>query len=361
VQNCINCGACKAVCAAGIDLPYLIKEIHARIQDEAGHPLQSAMLGRVLANRRLFHRLLRAVRVAQKPVTGGTAYIRHLPMIFAGEHNFRVLPAIAEVPFRDRWPVLRPRVDRPRWRVALFSGCVQDFVYPEQLEAGLQAMAGLAIQVEFPMGQSCCGLPVQMMGEKEAARRVALQNMDAVAAGRFDYIVTLCASCASHLAHGYPRLFAAEPDLKQRAEAFAGKVIPFSAFLNRVVQVGPEVFRSEPVRTTYHAPCHLCRGMDEHEAPKRLLQTAGMAFVPAAEEETCCGFGGTYSSKFPRISSQILALKLADAAKTGARVLVTECPGCVMQLRGGARKAGMPVKVVHLAEVLAASRNPAGG
>ncbi|MBW1648534.1 MAG: LUD domain-containing protein [Deltaproteobacteria bacterium] len=356
VQNCINCGACKAVCAAGIDLPYLIKEIHARIQDEAGHPLESTLLGRVLANRRLFHRLLRVARLAQKPVTGGTPYIRHLPMIFSKEHNFRLLPAIAEVPFRDRWPALRPRVERPRWRVALFSGCVQDFVYPEQLEAGLKAMEGLGIQVDFPLGQSCCGLPVQMMGEKEAARRVAIQNMDAMAAENYDYIVTLCASCASHLAHGYPRLFAAEPELKQRAEAFAAKVIPFSAFLDRVVKVGPEVFQAKAIRTTYHAPCHLCRGMDEHEAPKVLLKTAGMDFVPAAEEETCCGFGGTYSSKFPRISAQILALKLADVEKTGAEILVTECPGCVMQLRGGAQKAGLPLEVLHIAEALAAAR-----
>jgi Fe-S oxidoreductase len=81
-----------------------------------------------------------------------------------------------------------------------------------------------------------------------------------------------------------------------------------------------------------------------------------MQFVPAAEEETCCGFGGTYSSKFPRISSQILALKLADFEKTGAEVLVTECPGCVMQLRGGAQKAGMPIQVLHLAEILAVER-----
>ena len=333
VQNCINCGACKAVCAAGIDLPYLIKEIHARIQDQTGHPLPSAMLGKVLANRGLFHRLLRAARVAQKPVTGGSPYIRHLPMIFAKEHNFRVLPAISEVPFRDRWPALRPRVDRPRWRVALFSGCVQDFVYPEQLEAGLKAMEGLGVQVEFPPGQSCCGLPAQMMGERAAARQVALQNMTALGAERCDWIVTLCASCASHLTHGYPKLFADSPEEKRRAEAFSARVISFSRFLGEVVKIGPERFGPPcGVRTTYHAPCHLCRGLDEHLAPKALISTAGMDFTPAAEEETCCGFGGTYSSKFPKISAEILATKLADARKTGAELLFHRVAGPLAQL-----------------------------
>lgn len=359
VQNCINCGACKAVCAAGIDLPHLIKEIHARIQDETGHPLQSSMLGKVLANRSLFHRLLRAARTAQRPITGGTPYLRHLPMIFSKEQNFRVLPAIAEVPFRDRWPVLRPRVERPRRRVALFSGCVQDFVHPEQLEAGLTAMAGLGVRVEFPMGQSCCGLPVQMMGEKEAARRVALQNMEAMATEPCDHIVTLCASCASHLTHGYPKLFADGTEEKRLAQAFSAKVITFSRFLNEVVRIGPEHFGpAAGVKTTYHAPCHLCRGLDQHTAPKALIKAAGMEFAPAAEEETCCGFGGTYSSKFPQISAQILQLKLADIERTGAEVLVTECPGCVMQLRGGAQRAGLPLKVLHLAEALAPARAP---
>jgi iron-sulfur cluster protein len=130
VQNCINCGACKEVCASGIDLPQLIKEVHARVQDAEGHPLKSLVLAKVLKSRKLFHTLLRSAKVAQKPVTGGTPYLRHLPQIFAREHNFRALPAIAKTPFRDRWPRIAPRVSSPRCRVALFSGCVQDFVYP---------------------------------------------------------------------------------------------------------------------------------------------------------------------------------------------------------------------------------------
>ncbi|MGD9018558.1 MAG: LUD domain-containing protein, partial [Desulfobacterales bacterium] len=173
VQNCINCEACKAVCAAGIDLPRLIKEIHTRIQDEEGHPIKSLMLAKVLKSRKLFHSLLRGAQVAQKPATGGTPYLRHLPMAFAKEHNFRRLPAIADKPFRDIWPSIRRRVETPRLRVALFSGCVQDFVYPEQLREAVGILADQDVAVSFPMNQSCCGLPVQMMGEKQAAQSVA--------------------------------------------------------------------------------------------------------------------------------------------------------------------------------------------
>jgi iron-sulfur cluster protein len=353
VQNCINCGACKAVCASGIDLPVLIKRVHARIQEEAGHPLTSLMLGKVLRNRRLFHRLLRSAQAVQKPITGGTPYLRHLPMVFAREHNFRALPAIAETPFRDRWPHIRPRVASPQHRIALFSGCVQDFVYPEHLEAAAGIFEAHGVSAEFPMAQSCCGLPVEMIGEMDAARDVARQNILAFEGAGVDRIITLCASCASHLSHGYPRLLADDAAFSEKSSAFAAKVMPFSTFLQHELGLSPDDFAGGDARVTYHAPCHLCRGMGERTAPKALIAQSGATFLPAAEEETCCGFGGTYSSKFPDISARILARKLADAAATGADQLVTECPGCVMQLRGGALRQSIDLRVRHLAEFLA--------
>jgi len=358
VQNCINCGACKAVCAAGIDLPRLIKEIHARIQDEEGHPLSGRLLALTLKNRKLFHGLLRSARKAQKPVTGGTPYLRHLPYVFSPDHDFRALPAIAETPFRDRWPAIAPHVPNPRYKVALFSGCVQDFVYPEQLEAAVGVLARHGVALAFPEAQTCCGLPVQMMGEKAAARDVAVQNMAAIDHRRYDYILTLCASCASHLKHGYTQALSDNPQQATEAEAFGQKVLTFTQFAHRVLNLDTKAFQPARGSVTYHAPCHLCRGLGEREAPQALLREAGYDFKPAIEEETCCGFGGTYSGKFPQISSQILKRKLEDAQATGADLLVTECPGCVMQLRGGAEHAGLRIDVRHIAEALSEHMAP---
>jgi iron-sulfur cluster protein len=358
VQNCINCGACKAVCAAGIDLPRLIKEVHARIQDEEGHPLTSLLLGRVLRSRRLFHSLLRSAQVAQRPVTDDTQYLRHLPFVFAKEHNFRALPAIAEVPFRDRWQGLNPAVTSPKHRAALFSGCLQDFVYPEQLEAALKLLGEHGVALSFPMEQSCCGLPAVMMGEKQAAIEVARRNIRAFLKIDCESVVTLCASCASHLKNGYITLFENDPRMRDAARRFAEKVVPFSALANDVLQIPADAFQGRGTATTYHAPCHLCRGLAVREAPHALIAKAGLHFAPASEEETCCGFGGTYSGKFPRISAEILARKLEDFEQTGADLLVTECPGCIMQLRGGVRKRGGRMRVAHIAEALAENRKP---
>jgi iron-sulfur cluster protein len=352
VQNCINCGACKAVCIAGIDLPRLIKEVYARIQDEEGHSLPNAMLGRVLQNRSLFHGLLRAAKLVQRPITGGTPYLRHLPQFFARDHGFRALPAIAEKPFRDLWPSLKPKVGAPKATVALFAGCVQDFVYPEQAAAMVKVLAAGGAAVEFPMNQSCCGLPVEMMGEKKAARDVAVQNIKALDPATFDYIVCGCASCASHLKKAYPRLLADDPGMALTAQRFADKVIDFSSFVRDVLGMGEEAFKNDAVKTAYHSPCHLCRGLGVTKQPRELLAMAG-EYVQAQEEDVCCGFGGTYSSKFPEVSAEILAKKLSHVDASGAARLVTDCPGCVMQLRGGMEKRGAATAVRHIAEMLA--------
>ncbi len=355
VQNCINCEACKAVCAAGIDLPRIIKAVHARIQDEDGHPVTERLLGIVLRHRRLFHAALRTAEKLQGPVTDGTPYIRHLPHFLDKDHGFRALPAIAERPFRDRWPEIAPTVTAPKSRVALFAGCVQDFVYPEHLEAAVSLMADAGAAVEFPDAQSCCGLPVAMMGEAAAARDVARQNLAAINPDRYDQIVTLCASCAAHLKNAYPRLLADVPGAASAAEAFSEKVMSFSAYLHDVLGVTEETFLppdDDAGSVTFHAPCHLCRGVKMADQAKAMIRRAGIPFVPAEEEQTCCGFGGTYSSKFPHISAEILARKLDDFEKTGAKTIVTECPGCVMQLRGGAVKRGGKMDVRHIVEVL---------
>ncbi len=370
MKNCTNCGACKAVCAGGIDLPHLIKQIHARIQDETGHPLQSQMLAKMLKNRTLFHRLLRTAYLAQQPVldrsdpaktaTGSgsgrpseTGFLRHLPMIFSSDHNFRRLPAIARVPFRDRFAALNQPVKTPRFTIALFSGCVQDFVYPQHLEAAMKGFARSRINVVFPMNQSCCGLPAVSMGETSAAREVALQNLDAMAVNGGDYdgvdhIVTLCASCASHLAHGVPKLV--KDYAPEKAAAFAKKVVPFSVFMNDIV--GIDQIPGPGRKTAFHSPCHLCRGMDIHQAPRELIDKSGNRYIPTEEEETCCGFGGSFSTAFPAVSREILIRKLDDVTASGADLLVTECPGCVLQLKGGAAQQGRDISVCHIAELL---------
>ncbi|MFP5213187.1 MAG: L-lactate dehydrogenase (quinone) large subunit LdhH [Acidobacteriota bacterium] len=350
VENCLNCQACKSVCPAGIDLPHLIKEVYrAVIADEGKKPLKNALLGRVLKDRKLFHFLLRRAWLAQKPLMGEGPFLRHLPSLFTGAHGFKSLPAIAKSPLRDRWERINPRIESPRYRVAFFGGCLVDFVYPEQGEAMLQAMRDHAVQVEFPMEQSCCGLPALMAAEREAAIETALLNIKAMEAEKFDYIVTLCASCASHFKENYPKLLGENGEAGQ----FASKVIDFSSFMINVLQVDSKTGEGEErCKAAYHAPCHLCRGLGVTIEPRELIEKAGYEYVPSQDEDVCCGFAGSYSANFPEMSAELLRRKLDHVEVSGADVLVTDCPGCVLQLRGGMRKRGGRVAVKHIAEAV---------
>jgi Fe-S oxidoreductase len=353
VRNCLNCQACKKVCAAGIDLPNLIKEAHRTIlHTECKKPLRNALLQKVLDNRRLFHFLLRKAATAQRPIVEG-GYIRHIPFFFCGEHDFRRLPAIAKTPLRDMWERINPRIENPRLRVALFGGCLVDFVYPEQAVSLLRLAKDHGVQFEYPMEQTCCGLPAQMMGERETAGDVAVRNLNALDPAGYDYIVTLCASCGSHLKENYGRLLCERPALGVKAAQLRDKTIDFSSFVTRVLGVAPEEFAGAGKKVAYHAPCHLCRGLGVTREPRELLDIAGLQYVRSKDEEVCCGFGGSFSIDFPEISGELLKRKLDCAESTGAEVLVTDCPGCVLQLRGGMEKRGGRMQVKHIAEVVA--------
>lgn len=351
VHNCINCGACKTVCAGGIDLPGLIKELRARLNQDHGMPIETTLLGKVLKNRKLFHSLLRFGKWAQTPMKKGP-YLRHLPLMFMKDQGFRSFPAVADKPFRDRFSEIKPMVHNPKHRVALFSGCVQDFVYPEQMEAAVKVIARHNVAIDFPMDQSCCGLPVQMMGEKQATIDVAKQNVDAFEGANCDYIVTLCASCASHLKESYVELLKGDRDYKEKVKRFSAKIIDFSSYTHDVLGVTADDFNKSDEKVTYHASCHLCRELKVVEQPRNLIAMAG-DYAPAAEEDVCCGFGGTFTVKFPELSSTLLDKKLTNIEATKATRLVADCPGCILHLRGGSNVRNNGIKVGHIAELLA--------
>ena len=346
-QNCVGCGACKDVCSGGIDLPRLIQEIRARFAKEDGEPMMSRLARYAMRNRTVFHRLLKFMRFAQKPFSGRDGFVRHLPMALFGKHGFRTLPALAPKAFRELWPSLRRNVENPRFRIALFAGCAQDFALPHQLVAAMKVFRHFGVEVDFPMGQTCCGLPLVALGEKDAALDVARQNITAFA-GKYDAIVTLCASCASHLRHGYPKTVGAE------AEEFSAKVMDFSSFVHDKLGVTEKDFARLGWKVAYHASCHLCRELGVKDAPRALISAAAH-YTPTPEEETCCGFGGSWSVKFPEISAELMRKKLDNVCSADATHLALDCPGCTIQLRGGADQGKRAIKVVHVAEVLAAA------
>jgi Fe-S oxidoreductase len=177
------------------------------------------------------------------------------------------------------------------------------------------------------MDQTCCGQPALMLGREKTARDVACRTQ-AFDDCNCDYILTLCASCASHLKKGYPRLLADDPTYAEAAERFAAKVIDFSTFARDVLKLAPSDFAGPATKTALHAPCHLCRGLQVTEAPRDMLKAAGLEYAPYARRRLM-RLGGNFSLKFPNCRAEILKKKLQNVAALGAsRSLPTARRSC---------------------------------
>lgn len=372
---CIQCGNCVGVCPGKIDIPGLIVEVRRRQVQDKGQPFVQKAIFKVVNNRRLFHSVLRSASLAQKPFEKD-GFVRHLPLFLSGLADFRSLPAIAARPFRDTFRALEQKVARtgdstektvdriarspgerkgPR-RAAFYAGCLIDFAYPGMGEDVVKVLNAGGVEVTFPEAQTCCGAPARYSGAYEVAAQNAIDNLEAFAAEDVDWVVSACPTCTTALAHEFARTLKStgKTEWVAKAEALAAKVVDFSSLVARLVEEGS--LKLDPKKlppVTYHDSCHLKRTLHVFEEPRALLKKLGHEVVEMKESDTCCGMGGSYSLKFPEISRPILTKKLANIRDTNVPTAAMDCPGCVMQIRGGFDKEKDPVEVHHVARLLA--------
>jgi len=239
-------------------------------------------------------------------------------------------------------------VTAPR-RVAFMVTCLGDMFYPEVGEKIVRLLRSLGITVDFPVGQTCCGLPLFNSGYHTEAAAIARRTVALF--GDAEAVVVPSGSCAWMVKHEYPGLLT-DPEERAAAERLAGRTHELSQLLVR--QLGRRQFRSAVGgRLTYHDSCHLLRGLHESESPRALLRgLAGAEFVELAGGDECCGFGGSFSVRLPEVSTAILDKKLANVEASGADCVVACDAGCLMQMRGGLSRRGSRVRALHLAEVL---------
>ncbi len=356
VKACIGCRSCVAVCASNIDLEEIILHLREMVGDEEGIGAGKALVFRkVMQNRKLFHTMIKAASLLQKPVTRGERTIRHLPLFFSPLTEWRTLPAIAEKALRDSFSEKTRTIAQPRYRVALFGGCANDFLYPELGLDLIEVMNALDVEIYYPLKQNCCGIPAAYSGDKETAVELARQNIEALLEDHPDYVLTTCPTCAMALKQNFVDYLKDNPAWAQRAEELSNKTVDAATFVLNYLD-GAELFAglAQGEKVTYHDSCHLKRGMGVWKEPRQLLEKAGHELVEMAHADRCCGFGGSYSlTSHPDISKKILHDKVADIKASGATCVAMDCPGCMMQIRGGLEKGNEPVRVQHTIELLA--------
>lgn len=352
---CIQCGTCKDFCPGGIDIPKLILEVRDRVTAKQGVPLLQRAAYALVNRRRAFHSALRVAAQAQKPLAR-EGFIRHLPFALSGFTKDRSLPTIAARPFRDRFKeIQQPECEET---AAFYAGCLIDFAYPEIGESVVKVLNHAGIRVVFPEDQTCCGAPARYGGSPEAAAEAAEANLKALAEVEADYIVSACPTCTVALRRDFGEVIgaAAPAGLKEKVEDVAARTIDFSSLALHLAREGrlkAAARDGDAGEVTYHDSCHLKRTLGVSEQPRELLSLAGFQIQEMPESDVCCGMGGSYSLKLPAVSRAVLERKLAHIQSTGVGEVSTDCPGCVLQIRGGCDAAGLDVRVKHTAERLA--------
>jgi L-lactate dehydrogenase complex protein LldE len=242
-------------------------------------------------------------------------------------------------------------------KASLFVTCVVDQFYPEIGASTVRVLEHLGVDIDFPKGQTCCGQPAFNSGFWSEAVPLARRFLNAFEGDR--HIVAPSGSCVSMVSVFYEELLHDEPELLERARAIAPRVYELSEYVVDVLGVTDiSVYRrgsdeAPAVNATYHEACHLRRELGVLTQPRSIMeQLPGVSLTEMEQAEVCCGFGGTFSIKYPDISGAMLEDKLRYVAGSGAGTLVACDATCLMQIVGGLERQGSPVRPLHLAQLM---------
>ena len=357
---CLGCLACMTACPAGVNYAELFE--HARAEAEQSGVLQSTKRGfiRTLTLRWLFmdlHRLQllgHILRLYQQ--LGLQTFVRRSGFLKLLPSRLRELeamtPTVQPKFSADLIPPLTPAAGVKRFRVALLTGCAQDLIFSDVNRDTAEVLARNGCEVITPRDQLCCGSLHAHNGEWDLAQQLARKQIDQFPPEQFDAIITNAAGCGSHLKH-YAKLLADDPVYSKRAHLWDEKVKDIHEWLVQIGMTPPPA--DTPAQTvTYHEACHLCHGQKITAEPRTLLRSIpNLKLVELSESTWCCGSAGIYNLIQPEMADDLLTRKLRHIKSTGAAVVATGNPGCLLQILNGARQQGLSLRVVHPITLLA--------
>jgi glycolate oxidase iron-sulfur subunit len=354
LEDCLLCRGCTAHCFPGIKTDEVVTAIRHAYLKSQGQPMWQRVLFRsVLADSKKLEWAGRMAVWAKRTGLASAAEKSGLLRLAApGMQGINeVVPTMPKRIFRRGERPAGADPARATSKVGYFVSCGLSFQYPEVVEATLRVLgrAGCAVTV---LDNTCCGRPAHSYGDVDAAREIARRNVDRMAAAmELDAIVSDCGSCSTFL-KDYGQLLAQDPAYAEKAAVLSRKVKSFSEFL-----AGKELGGSPgkvEATVTYHDPCHLSNRFAKVTAqPRALLKSLpDIIYKEMPEADWCCGAAGSYTFLHHTEAAGVLDRKMDNVGKTGATVLTTECPACMLHLSYGVRRRGLPVQVKHVSQVL---------
>jgi glycolate oxidase iron-sulfur subunit len=346
LDRCLGCRACETACPSGVPYGHLLEATRATLTARHPLPIMARLLLAaferpvLLAMALGVGRLLRASRI-------GRALARLLPGRLG--YSLHMLEATRPTIAREEY---RPPADGQRGSFALLEGCVMKGLYEETNRATVRTLQVNGYREVAAPRQGCCGALHAHAGHLAGARRLAKKNVAAFEASGAAFIVSNAAGCGAMLKE-YGQLLAGEPQWSARAARVAERARDVSELL---AAAGPTTGGVLDVRVTYDAPCHLLHAQRISAPPLKVLAAIpGLVLMPLVDAEYCCGAAGIYNLLEPETSAAVLAPKLEHIERTGATLVATGNPGCLMQIGAGLIRAGSDARVVHPVDLLDAS------
>jgi glycolate oxidase iron-sulfur subunit len=343
-------------CPAGINADQLMLALRADLVRERGLSLPKKVAYRwLIPYRQRFARLMKLAARFQHLLPEDEGGFKHLPsfLSFLGEQRY--VPHIASTSLIEQVPnVVSPAPGiEAKMKVGFFVGCIFNLIWPEIGKSIINFLVKNGVEVVIPKEQGCCGMPVSGGGDFETARILADNTISVFS--DLDLVVTGCATCSSALKHYQIYLADNEERTKSYGE-FSAKVRDLTEFLVDDLKLAESLYRTqygEGLRVTYHDPCHMARYQNITKQPRKILKSIkGLEFVEMEGADDCCGMGGAFSIYHYQLSQRIADHKIQSIKKTNADIVVTTCPGCMIQIQDGLLRHKIPQKVLHLAQLL---------
>ncbi|HEX5479084.1 MAG TPA: heterodisulfide reductase-related iron-sulfur binding cluster [Dehalococcoidia bacterium] len=347
---CLQCRACETACPSGVQFGRIMERGRAQVMEGERRPaawgLRASMLRQLLPHPGRLSFVMSTLRAYQRSPLPGllrrSGVLAALPAALrSGEASLPDLPAHGFVP-----PTQPAGLTRS---VAMLTGCVMPHLYPRTHEATMRVLNALGYRVVLPEGETCCGALSLHAGDRRFARELARRNIGAFLAAGVEAVVVNAAGCGSAMKE-YAELLDDDPAYREKAARMASLTRDVLEFVAE--QALPALGRVERT-VTYQDSCHLVHAQKVKAAPRAILRAIpGLELVEMAAPDRCCGSAGIYSIVEGTMSARVLADKMDDVQATGAGVVATANPGCMMQLEGGMRQRGIDGEVVHVIELL---------
>ena len=349
---CIQCRACEVACPSGVPYGKLIEATMAQVAPTRKPGIVPRVTGNLLLKHILPHQnrlalVTGGLRMYQR--TGAQALVRKTGLIRLISTDLASLeassPKVPAKSFKVKGQVI-PAQGPKRARVALLSGCVMPLVHGPQMDAVTRVLARNGCEVVVTREQSCCGAINSHVGDLDLTRDLARRNVDAFLAEDVDAIIVASAGCGARMKE-YGHLLRRDHEYAERAETLAGKVKDIHEFLAALPLLPPKGRLDK--RVTYQDSCHLANAQRITDAPRQLLGSIpGLELVEMEGSAQCCGAGGTYTVTQREFSLRLLDARMKVIEATGAQIVATANPGCVLQLDYGAKiqDAGLSVRYV---------------